>query len=216
MIFSGFCGLKFCSVLATRAYMASIFKSSCARAARLWHAVEALAVKPTRARNAFSAPSRGAAGACAAEVLLVRLADSSHALLPELKRTQQILLGRDFAAGFGYSAQISSLQRGSKAQILSVEFGSAGEIFSARHESAAGALLSRHGHAMSAASAPSSAKFLKFSRAMYLKNAAHALLARSELSGIFKNFSGLEFKHSKSFCGFKFNVWSGRSALWSR
>ena len=216
MIFSGFCGLKFCSVLATRAYMASIFKSSCARAARLWHAVEALAVKPTRARNAFSAPSRGAAGACAAEVLLVRLADSSHALLPELKRTQQILLGRDFAAGFGYSAQISSLQRGSKAQILSAEFGSAGEIFSARHESAAGALLSRHGHAMSAASAPSSAKFLKFSRAMY-RNAAYAFsVQRERFGGIFKNFIGPRFKQSKSFRGFKFNAWSGGSAPWSR
>ena len=217
MIFSGFCGLKFCSVLATRAYMASIFKSACARAARLWYAVEALAVKPTRARNAFSAPSRGAAGACAAEVLLVRLADSSHALLPELKRTHQILLGRAFAAGFGYSAQISSLQRGSKAQILSAEFGSAGEIFSARHESAAaGALLSRHGHAMSAASAPSSAKFLKFSRAMY-RNAAYAFsVQRERFGGIFKNFIDPEFKRSENFRGFKFNAWSGGSAPWSR
>ncbi|WP_298099415.1 hypothetical protein [uncultured Campylobacter sp.] len=60
------------------------------------------------------------------------------------------------------------------------------------------------------------AKFLKFSRAMYLKNAAHALLARSGLSGIFKNFSGLEFRRGESFCGFKFNVWSGGSALWFR
>lgn len=196
--------------------MASIFKSACARAARLWYAVEALAVKPTRARNAFSAPSRGAAGACAAEVLLVRLADSSHALLPELKRTQQILLGRAFAAGFGYSAQISSLQRGSKAQILSAEFGSAGEIFSARHESAAGALLSRHGHAMSAASAPSSAKFLKFSRTMYLKNAVYALSIQRRLFGdIFKNFIGPEFNQSKSSRGFKFNAWPGGSAPWS-
>ena len=215
MIFSGFCGLKFCSVLATRAYMASIFKSACARAARLWYAVEALAVKPTRARNALSAPSRGAAGACAAEVLLVRLADSSHALLPELKRTQQILLGRAFAAGFGYSAQISSLQRGSKAQILSAEFGSAGEIFSARHESAVGALLSRHGHAMSAASALSSAKFLKFSRAMY-RNAAYAFsVQRERFGGIFKNFIGPRFKRSENFRGFKFEASSIGSAPWS-
>ncbi len=73
----------------------------------------------------------------------------------------------------------------------------------------------RHGRAMSA-EAVLPAKFLKFSRAMYLKNAAHALLARSELSGIFKNFSGLEFKQSRNFRGFKFNVWSGGSALWSR
>ena len=196
--------------------MASIFKSACARAARLWYAVEALAVKPTRARNAFSAPSRGAAGACAAEVLLVRLADSSHALLPELKRTQQILLGRAFAAGFGYSAQISSLQRGSKAQILSAEFGSAGEIFSARHESAAGALLSRHGYAMSAASAPSSAKFLKFSRAMY-RNAAYAFsVQRERFGGIFKNFIDPEFKRSENFRGFKFEASSIGSAPWSR
>lgn len=60
------------------------------------------------------------------------------------------------------------------------------------------------------------AKFLKFSRAMYLKNAAYALLARSELSGIFKNFSGVEFRRDENFRGFKFNVWSGGSALWSR
>ncbi|WP_299186492.1 hypothetical protein [uncultured Campylobacter sp.] len=60
------------------------------------------------------------------------------------------------------------------------------------------------------------AKFLKFSRAMYLKNAAYALLARSGFSGIFKNFSGSEFKQSRNFRGFKFNVWSGGSALWSR
>ncbi|MFR8441558.1 MAG: hypothetical protein ACLVCW_07495 [Campylobacter sp.] len=68
---------------------------------------------------------------------------------------------------------------------------------------------------MSAESALS-VKFLKFSRAMYPKNAAYALLARSELSGIFKNFSGLEFRRGESFRGFKFNVWSGGSALWSR
>jgi len=61
------------------------------------------------------------------------------------------------------------------------------------------------------------AKFLKFSRAMYLKNATHALLARSgRLDGIFRNFIGPEFNQSKSFRGFKFNVWSGGSALWSR
>ncbi len=60
------------------------------------------------------------------------------------------------------------------------------------------------------------AKFLKFSRAIYLKNAAHALLARSGISGIFKNFIDLEFKQSKSFRGFKFNAWPGGSAPWSR
>ena len=60
------------------------------------------------------------------------------------------------------------------------------------------------------------AKFLKFSRAMYLKNVAYALLARSGISGIFKNFSGLKFRQSKSFCGFKFRAGSGGSALWSR
>ncbi len=73
----------------------------------------------------------------------------------------------------------------------------------------------RFGRAISA-KAVLPAKFLKFSRATYLKNAAHALLARSELSGIFKNFSGLEFRRGESFCGFKFNAGSGGSALWFR
>ena len=72
-----------------------------------------------------------------------------------------------------------------------------------------------HGRAMSTEGVLP-AKFLKFSRAMYLKDAAHALLARSGLSGIFKNFIGSEFKQSRNFRGFKFNVWSGGSALWSR
>lgn len=72
-----------------------------------------------------------------------------------------------------------------------------------------------HGRAMSAEGVLP-AKFLKFSRATYLKNAAHALLARGELSGIFKNFSGLEFRRGESFRGFKFNAWSGGSAPWSR
>ncbi len=72
-----------------------------------------------------------------------------------------------------------------------------------------------HGRAMSAESVLP-AKFLKFSRAMYLKNAAHALLVRSGILGIFKNFSGLKFRQSKSFRGFKFSVWSGGGALWSR
>ncbi len=73
-----------------------------------------------------------------------------------------------------------------------------------------------HGCAISAKSVLP-AKFLKFSRAMYLKNAIHALLVRSgRFGGIFKSSIGLEFKHSKSFCGLKFNVWSGGSALWSR
>ena len=61
------------------------------------------------------------------------------------------------------------------------------------------------------------AKFLKFSRAMYLKNAAYALLMRAErFSGSFKNSIGLEFKQAGNFRSFKFNVWSGGSALWSR
>lgn len=60
------------------------------------------------------------------------------------------------------------------------------------------------------------AKFLKFSRAIYLKNVAYALLARSELSGIFKNFSGVEFRRDENFRGFKFNAWPGGSAPWSR
>ncbi len=72
-----------------------------------------------------------------------------------------------------------------------------------------------HGRVMSAEGVLP-AKFLKFSRATYLKNAAHALLARSGLSGIFKNFIGSEFKQSRNFRGFKFNVWSDGSALWSR
>lgn len=186
MIFSGFCGLKFCFVLATRVCTASIFKSACARAARPWYAVEALSA---------------------------RLADSSRALLPELKRTQQILLGRDFAAGFGYSAQISSLQRGSKAQILSAELGVAERIFSARRGGATGAISSRYDRTASI----SSAKFLKFSRAMYRKNAAYAPSARHpRLDGTFKNFIGLGLNQSESFRSFKFNAWSGGSAPWSR
>ena len=92
-----------------------------------------------------------------------------------------------------------------------LKFGSA----ASRHGYFADTCPAPHGRAMSAESVLP-AKFLKFSRAMYLKNAAHAFLARGELSGIFKNFSSLEFKHSKSFRGFKFNVWSGGSALWSR
>jgi len=61
------------------------------------------------------------------------------------------------------------------------------------------------------------AKFLKFSRATHLKNAAHALLVRSGyFGGIFKSSIGLEFKQDGSFRGFKFKVWSGGSALWSR
>lgn len=72
-----------------------------------------------------------------------------------------------------------------------------------------------HGRAMSTEGVLP-AKFLKFSRAMYLKDAAHALLARGGLSGIFKNFSGLEFRRGESFRGFKFNAWPAGSALWSR
>lgn len=231
MIFSGFCSLKFCSISATRAEsflikfkgaattlatgtygsrVRTIFTS--ARAVRLWRETEALAAKLAYVKNAFSAQFRDAASACVAEALSARLADSSRALLPELKRTQQILLGRDFAAGFGYSAQISSLQRGSKAQILSAELGVAERIFSARRGGTTGAISSRYDRTASI----SSAKFLKFSRATYLKNAAHALLARSGLSGIFKNFSSLEFRRGGNFRGFKFNAWSGGSALWSR
>ncbi len=74
----------------------------------------------------------------------------------------------------------------------------------------------RFGRAMSA-EAVLPAKFLKFSRAMYLKNAAYALLARNgHFGGIFKSSIGLEFRRGESFRGFKFNVWSGGSALWSR
>lgn len=74
----------------------------------------------------------------------------------------------------------------------------------------------RHGRAMSAKSVLP-AKFLKFSRAMYLKNAAHALLARSGRFGdIFKNSIGLEFRRGESFRSFKFNAGRGGSALWSR
>jgi len=74
----------------------------------------------------------------------------------------------------------------------------------------------RFGRAISA-EAVLPAKFLKFSHAMYLKNAAHALLARNgHFGGTFKNYIGLEFRQSKSFYGFKFNVWSGGSASWSR
>jgi len=72
-----------------------------------------------------------------------------------------------------------------------------------------------HGRAISAKGVLP-AKFLKFSRATYLKNAAHALLMRSGILGIFKNFIGLEFRRGESFCGFKFNAWPGGSAPWSR
>ncbi len=84
-----------------------------------------------------------------------------------------------------------------------------------RHGYFADTCPARHGRAMSA-EAVLPAKFLKFSRAMYLKNAAHALLARSGLSGIFKNFSGLEFRRGESFRGFKFNAGRSGSASWSR
>ena len=84
-----------------------------------------------------------------------------------------------------------------------------------RHGYFADTCQGRFGYAMSA-EAVLPAKFLKFSRAIYLKNVAYALLARGGLSGIFKNFSGLEFRRGESFLGFKFNVWSGGSALWSR
>ena len=198
MIFSGFCSLKFCSVLVTRAESFLIkFKGAATTLATGTYG--------SRARTIFT-------GACAAEALSVRPADPARALLPEFKRTQQILLGRDFAAGFGYSAQISSLQRGSKAQILSAELGVAERIFSARRGGATGVISSRYDRTASI----SSAKFLKFSRAMYL-NAAHALLARNgRFGGIFKSSIGLEFKHSKSFCGFKFRAGSSGSASWSR
>ena len=84
-----------------------------------------------------------------------------------------------------------------------------------RHGYFADTCLAPHGRAMSAEGVLP-AKFLKFSRAMYLKNAIHALLVRSGISGIFKNFIGSEFKQSRNFRGFKFKVWSGGSALWSR
>ena len=74
----------------------------------------------------------------------------------------------------------------------------------------------RFGRAISA-EAVLPAKFLKFSRVIYLKNAAHALLMLAEpFGGIFKSPIGLEFRRGESFRGFKFNVWSGGSALWSR
>ncbi len=84
-----------------------------------------------------------------------------------------------------------------------------------RHGYFADTCSARFGCAMSTESVLP-AKFLKFSRAIYLKNAAHALLARSGLLGIFKNFIGPEFRRGESFCGFKFNVWLGGSAPWSR
>ena len=84
-----------------------------------------------------------------------------------------------------------------------------------RHGYFADTCQGRHGRAMSAEGVLP-AKFLKFSRATYLKNVTHALLAWSELSGIFKNFSGLEFKQDGNFRGFKFSVWSDGSAPWSR
>ncbi len=74
----------------------------------------------------------------------------------------------------------------------------------------------RHGHAMSAESALS-VKFLKFSRAVYPKNAVHALSIQRKLFGdIFKNFISPKFRYGRNFRGFKFNVWSDGSALWSR
>jgi len=84
-----------------------------------------------------------------------------------------------------------------------------------RHGYFADTCPARHGRAISA-EAVLPAKFLKFSRAMYLKDAAHALLARNGLSGIFKNFSGPEFRRGRNFRGFKFNAGSGGSAPWSR
>jgi len=85
-----------------------------------------------------------------------------------------------------------------------------------RHGYFADTCSARHGRAMSAKGVLP-AKFLKFSRAMYLKNAAYALLAwNGHFGGAFKNYIGLEFRQSKSFCGFKFSAWSGGSALWSR
>lgn len=199
MIFSGFCGLKFCSVLATRAESFLIkFKGAATTLATGTYG--------SRVRTIFT-------GACAAEALSARPADSARALLPEFKRAQQILLGRDFAAGFGYSAQISSLQRGSKAQILSAELGVAERIFSARRGGATGVISSRYDRTASI----SSAKFLKFSRAMYRKNAAYAPSARRRRSGsIFQNFNSLEFKRSENFRGFKFGSNLIGSALWSR
>ncbi|GEM_PF-5343179 len=199
MIFSGFCGLKFRAVATRRAESFLIkFKGAATTLATGTYG--------SRARTIFT-------GACAAEALSVRPADPARALLPEFKRTQQILLGRDFAAGFGYSAQISSLQRGSKAQILSAELGVAERIFSARRGGATGVISSRYDRTASI----SSAKFLKFSRAMYRKNAAYAPSARLRRSGsIFQNFNSLEFKRSENFRGFKFGSNLIGSALWSR
>ncbi len=85
-----------------------------------------------------------------------------------------------------------------------------------RHGYFADTCPARHGHAMSAASAPSSAKFLKFSRAMY-RNAAYAFsVQRERFGGIFKNFIDPEFKRSENFRGFKFEASSIESAPWSR
>jgi hypothetical protein len=85
-----------------------------------------------------------------------------------------------------------------------------------RHGYFADTCPARFGRAMSAEGVLP-AKFLKFSRATYLKNAAHALLARSgRFGGSFKNFIGSEFKQSRNFRGFRFNVWSGGSVPWSR
>lgn len=188
MIFSGFCGLKFCSVLVTRAESFLIkFKGAATTLATGTYG--------SRTRTIFT-------GACAAEALSARPADPARALLPEFKRAQQILLGRAFVAGFGCSAQISSLRRGSKAQ-----------IFSARRGGTTGAISSRYDRTASI----SSAKFLKFSRAMYRKNAAYAPSARRRRSGsIFQNFNSLEFKRSENFRGFKFGSNLIGSALWSR
>lgn len=210
MIFSGFCGLKFCSVLVTRAESFLIkFKGAATTLATGTYG--------SRVRTIFT-------GACAAEALSARPADPARALLPEFKRAQQILLGRlrhtlhksqnwlkyaqqillrrAFVAWFGCSAQISSLRRGSKAQ-----------IFSARRGGTTGAISSRYDRAASI----SSAKFLKFSRAMYRKNAAYAPSARRRRSGsIFQNFNSLEFKRSENFRGFKFGSNLIGSALWSR
>lgn len=210
MIFSGFCGLKFRAVATRRAESFLIkFKGAATTLATGTYG--------SRVRTIFTST-------CAAETLSARPADPARALLPEFKRAQQILLGRlrrtlhksrnrlkyaqqillgrAFVAGFGCSAQISSLRRGSKAQIFSARRGGMTDAISSRYDCTASI---------------SSAKFLKFSRAMYRKNAAYTPSARRRrLDDIFKNFIDLEFKQSKSFCGFKFNVWSGGSALWSR
>ncbi len=45
----------------------------------------------------------------------------------------------------------------------------------------------------------------------------YSAASRAErFGGSFKNFIGSEFKQSRNFRGFKFSVWSGGGALWSR